>query len=64
MEAPGLREGESADFIVFHPAGQTKVDPETMASKSRNTPFIGQSLAGAVEQVALGANLLLPGKQT
>ena len=64
MEAPGFREGESADFVVFNPAGQTKVDPETMASKSRNTPFIGQSLAGAVEQVALGANLLLPGKQT
>ena len=64
MEAPGFREGESADFVVFNPAGQTKVDPETMASKSRNTPFIGQSLAGAVEQVALGANLLLAGKQT
>ena len=64
MEAPGFREGESADFVVFNPAGQTKVDPETMASKSRNTPFIGQSLTGAVEQVALGASLLLPGKQT
>jgi dihydroorotase len=64
MDAPGFGEGESADFVVFNPAGQTKVDPETMASKSRNTPFIGQSLAGAVEQVALGANLLLPGKQT
>jgi dihydroorotase len=64
MEAPGFREGESADFVVFNPAGQTKVDPETMASKSRNTPFIGQSLTGAVEQVTLGANLLLPGKQT
>ena len=63
MEAPGFREGESADFIVFNPAGQTKVDPETMASKSRNTPFIGQSLSGAVEEVALGANLLLAGKQ-
>jgi dihydroorotase len=64
MKAPGFREGESADFIVFHPTGQTRVDPETMASKSRNTPFIGQSLTGAVEQVTLGANLLLPGKQT
>ena len=64
MEAPGFREGESADFVVFNPAGQTKVDPETMASKSRNTPFIGQSLTGAVEQVALGANLLIPGKLT
>ena len=64
MEAPGFREGESADFVVFNPAGQTKVDPETMASKSRNTPFIGKSLTGAVEQVALGANLLIPGKLT
>jgi dihydroorotase-like cyclic amidohydrolase len=34
-----------------------------MASKSRNTPFIGQSLSGAVEEVALGASLLLAGKQ-
>ncbi len=64
MEAPGFREGGSADFVVFNPAGQAKVDPETMASKSRNTPFIGQSLTGAVEQVALGANLLLAAKQT
>lgn len=64
MEAPGFREGESADFVVFHPAGQTKVDPETMASKSRNTPFIGQTLAGAVAEVVLGANLLLAGKET
>jgi dihydroorotase len=63
MEAPGFREGESADFVVFNPAGQTKVDPETMASKSRNTPFIGKSLTGAVEQVALCTDLLLPGKQ-
>jgi dihydroorotase len=64
MEAPGFHEGERADFVVFNPAGQTKIDPETMASKSRNTPFIGQSLAGGVEQVAFSANLLLPGKQT
>jgi dihydroorotase len=63
MEAPGFREGESADFVVFNPAGQTKVDPETMASKSRNTPLIGKSLTGAVEQVALCTDLLLPGKQ-
>ena len=64
MEAPGFREGESTDFVVFNPAGQTKIDPETMASKSRNTPFIGQTLAGAVAEVVLGANLLLAGKET
>jgi dihydroorotase len=63
IEPPGFREGESADFVVFNPEGRTKVDPETMASKSRNTPFIGQSLSGAVEEVALGASLLLAGKQ-
>ena len=63
IKSPGFREGESADFVVFNPEGRTKVDPETMASKSRNTPFIGQSLSGAVEEVALGANLLLAGKE-
>jgi dihydroorotase-like cyclic amidohydrolase len=35
-----------------------------MASKSRNTPFIGQTLTGAVKEVVFGANLLLAGKET
>jgi dihydroorotase len=64
IELAGFREGERADFVVFDPDGMTRIDVETMASKSRNTPFIGQTLAGAVAEVVLGANLLLAGKQT
>ena len=64
IEAAGFREGERADFVVFNPEARTRIDVETMASKSRNTPFIGQTLAGAVAEVVLGANLLLAGKET
>ena len=64
IEAASLREGERADFVVFDPDAMTRIDVETMASKSRNTPFIGQTLAGAVAEVVLGANLLLAGKET
>ena len=64
IEAASFREGERADFVVFDPDAMTRIDVETMASKSRNTPFIGQTLAGAVAEVVLGANLLLAGKET
>jgi dihydroorotase len=64
IEAASFREGERADFVVFDPDAMTRIDIETMASKSRNTPFIGQTLAGAVAEVVLGANLLLAGKET
>jgi len=63
IEVPSFREGSPADFLLFDPQAGTKVDPETMASKSRNTPFLGQTLAGAVTEVVLGADLLLGGKQ-
>ena len=62
IEVPSFREGSPADFLLFDPQAETKVDPETMASKSRNTPFLGQTLAGAVTEVVLGADLLLGGK--
>ena len=64
IEAAGFHEGERADFVVFDPEARTLIDVETMASKSRNTPFIGQTLAGAVAEVVLGANLLLAEKET
>ena len=64
IEAASFREGDRADFVVFDPDAMTRIDVETMASKSRNTPFIGQTLAGAVAEVVLGANLLLAGKET
>ena len=59
LDVPEFREGGRADFIIFDPAAATHVTAETMASKSRNTPFIGRTLAGAVTQTVLGTELLL-----
>ena len=62
LDLPEFREGTQADFVIFNPEGSTHVTPETMASKSRNTPFLGSTLAGSVDDVILGAETLLSGK--
>lgn len=63
LELPEFREGARADFVIFDPEGSTRVTPETMASKSRNTPFLGSTLAGSVDEVVFGADLLLAGME-
>lgn len=63
LDLPDFREGSAADFVIFDPEGSTHVTPDTMASKSRNTPFIGSTLAGFVDEVVLGADLLLSAKE-
>ena len=59
LETPDLREGNRADFVVFDPTANTHVTAASMASKSRNTPFLDRSLRGAVTQVVYGPALLL-----
>ena len=48
LEAGTLREGGAADITVFDPEAQWTVDASDFASKSRNTPFAGQTLHGQV----------------
>lgn len=40
--------GDSADFILFDPAQNWVVSPQTMYSKSANTPWLNQTLRGRV----------------
>lgn len=44
-------EGAEANFVVFDPAGETAVTNETLRSRARNTPFLGQTLKGRVDAV-------------
>jgi dihydroorotase len=44
-----LTVGAPADVVVFDPARQWTVQPETFLSKSRNTPFAGRSLRGQAD---------------
>jgi len=43
-----LVEGGPADIVVFDPSAEWEVIPEKFASKSRNTPFAGRKVRGAV----------------
>jgi hypothetical protein len=40
--------GEPANLTLVDPAGSYLVDPASLASKSRNTPFAGRTLPAAV----------------
>ena len=51
--------GRPADLILFDPARETTFTADFMRSKSRNTPFLDQTLMGSVDLVVLGDNILL-----
>lgn len=46
--------GDPADFLLFDPAAQWEVTPETMRSKGKNTPLLGTRLRGRVAAHFLG----------
>jgi dihydroorotase len=46
-----IKVGNLAEFILFDPARSTTFTPEFMKSKSKNTPFLNQTLQGQVTHV-------------
>ncbi|NNG14922.1 MAG: dihydroorotase, partial [Gemmatimonadales bacterium] len=44
-----LAVGAPADVVVIDPAVRWSVDPQTFYSKSRNTPFGGDTLVGRAD---------------
>jgi len=59
LPAVSIAEGQPADLVLFDPEAETTFTPEFMKSKSRNTPFIDQTLSGSVDLVILGDAVLL-----
>jgi dihydroorotase len=45
--------GATANLCVFDPGASTTVDPDRLASRSRNTPYAGRTLQGAVRHTVL-----------
>jgi dihydroorotase len=45
--------GATANLCVFDPGATTTVDPDRLASRSRNTPYAGRTLQGAVRHTLL-----------
>lgn len=46
--------GDPADFLLFDPDDSWVVTPETLRSKGKNTPLLGQPLTGRVVLTAVG----------
>ncbi len=53
LEQGTLAVGEAADLILFDPEEGWTVDPETMVSKARNTPFAGFACRGRIKMTML-----------
>ncbi|MBN8417334.1 MAG: dihydroorotase [Verrucomicrobia bacterium] len=54
-----VKEGGTAEFIVFDPARTTTFSRDFMKSKSINTPFLDKTLQGMVERVVYRGEELL-----
>jgi len=63
FKLPGgtLATGAPADVVVFDPAGRWTVRPDSMYSKSRNTPFAGRELPGAVQLTVVDGKIVFRG---
>jgi dihydroorotase len=61
----GVEQGEPANLVLIDPEARRAIDPGTLASLSRNTPYAGMTLPGAVIATFLrGRPTVLDGKLT
>ena len=58
LDTVPIQEGCPAEFIVVDLEGETTFSKEWMRSKSSNTPFIDQTLAGEIRSVVKGVDCL------
>ncbi|MCX6878791.1 MAG: dihydroorotase [Verrucomicrobia bacterium] len=59
LPVASIAEGQATDLVLFDPDAATTFTAEFMQSKSRNTPFLNQTLRGRVDLVVLGDEVLL-----
>ena len=57
LDAGRIYEGGPADLVIFDPDEEWTV-PDTFASKSANTPFIGMKLKGRVHMTICGGDIV------
>lgn len=53
-----IKEGKTADLTIFDPNIEYIYEKESIASKSKNTPFIGKKLKGLVNYTIVGGNVV------
>jgi dihydroorotase len=50
LAAPSFEPGSTADFVLFNPAEKWTFTEKDIASKSKNTPFVGKTFTGKIYQ--------------
>jgi len=58
MQQGRLRKGAPADLILFDPDEPFVLDPETLHSRCKNTPFDGARLQGRVHMTMVGGRIV------
>lgn len=56
-----LRRGAVADLVLFDPEARWTVAPERLRSRSRNTPWAGETLPGVVRLTMVGGRVVFEG---
>ena len=51
--------GEDANLCIFDPSARPVVDPIALASRSKNTPYAGRTLTGAVRHTIVRGELVV-----
>ena len=52
-----IEPGAPANLVVFDPNAKWRVEPETLASKSSNTPYVGMTLRGKVRHTIFNGDI-------
>jgi dihydroorotase len=58
LTAPTLSEGALAELCIIDPERRTTIDPARLRSKSKNTPFVGREVTGAVMMTMAGGRVV------
>lgn len=58
IDKGSLEEGKTADIVIFDPNKTYTIDAAKFASKSRNTPFHGRKVTGAVRATIAGGEII------
>jgi dihydroorotase len=61
IRAGAIASGESADLCVFDPHARWKVEPATLKSQGKNTPFAGYEMSGKVRFTLVEGHVVYEG---
>ena len=58
VQSGRIEAGAPADLVVFDPAQNWRIAPDTLKSQGKNTPFLGYELAGRVRATIVAGNVV------